>query len=170
VGGLALNDVGPVMEPIGFARFQSYAGRLADNTTWADAAAQVRSVAGPTAQLLDDDTSLRLAREQYRETSPGVIRPDHDPRLLAGVDQIDVTHLPTNWPLFDAIGALPMLVLRGEVSDLFAAGTVVEMQRRRPDLIAVTVAQRGHCPLLDEPESVAALDELLRRSAEHDQR
>jgi pimeloyl-ACP methyl ester carboxylesterase len=152
------------MEPIGFARFQSYAGRLADNATWAEAAAQVRSIAGPTQHLLDDDTWLRLAREQYREAAPGVIRPDHDPLLLTGVDQIDVAHLATNWPLFDALGALPMLVLRGEVSDLFAADTVAEMQRRRPDLAAVTVARRGHCPLLDEPESVAALDALLARA------
>ena len=165
VAGIALNDVGPVMEPVGFARCQSYAGRLADNATWADAAAQARSIAGPTEHLLDEATWMRLAREQYREMSPGVIRPDHDPLLLVGVDRIDVENLATNWPLFEALASVPALVLRGEVSDLFSASTVTEMQRRKPDLVAVSVAGRGHCPLLDEPESIAALDDLLRRSA-----
>jgi pimeloyl-ACP methyl ester carboxylesterase len=167
VAGIALNDVGPVMEPVGFARFQRYAGHLVDNATWADAAAQVQSNSGPTEHLLDDATWLRLAREQYREVTPGVIRPDHDPRLVLGVDGIDVEHLTTNWPLFDALGGTPALVLRGEVSDLFSATTVAEMQRRKPDLVAISVARRGHCPLLDEPESVAALDDLLLRAAAH---
>ena len=125
---------------------------------------QVRSIAGPTEHLFDDATWHRLAREQYRELAPGEIRPDHDPRLLAGVDEIDVEHLATNWPLFDALGSLPALVLRGEVSDLFSRSTVAEMQRRKPDLVAVTVPGRGHCPFLDEPESIAALDDLLRRA------
>jgi hypothetical protein len=35
------------------------------------------------------------------------------------------------------------------------------MQREKPDLQRVTVARRGHPPLLDEPECVAAIDAFL---------
>jgi pimeloyl-ACP methyl ester carboxylesterase len=35
------------------------------------------------------------------------------------------------------------------------------MQAQLPHAAAVTVADRGHVPFLDEPESVAAVDTLL---------
>lgn len=162
VAGVILNDVGPKLEPAGFARIQSYAGKLPATATWSDALAQVRSLAGDGAAIVPDATWSRLLHEQYREFAPGDIRPDHDPRIVEGMAAVDPASIATTWPLFDALASMRTLVLRGERSDLFAAETVVEMQRRKPDLVAVTVADRGHCPLLDEPESVAALDAFLR--------
>ena len=161
VAGAILNDVGPKLEPAGFARIQSYAGKLPTNGTWAEAVTQLRSLAGPVAPLIADRTWKRLVREQYREFGPGDIRPDHDPRIVGGMGSVDPQHIATTWPLFAALAAIPTLVLRGERSDLLAADTVDEMRRRKPDLVAVTVADRGHCPLLDEPESLAALDAFL---------
>jgi pimeloyl-ACP methyl ester carboxylesterase len=162
VSGVILNDVGPKLESAGFARIQSYAGKLPSNATWADALAQVRSLAGDAASLIPDATWQRVLREQYREFGPGDIRPDHDPHIVAGMAAVDASQLGDTWPLFDGLAAIPTLVLRGARSDLFAADTVREMQHRKPDLVAVTVADRGHCPLLDEPESLAALDAFLR--------
>jgi pimeloyl-ACP methyl ester carboxylesterase len=37
------------------------------------------------------------------------------------------------------------------------------MLRDKPDLQRVVVANRGHAPLLDEPECVAAIDAFLAR-------
>jgi hypothetical protein len=39
------------------------------------------------------------------------------------------------------------------------------MQREKPDLKAVSVANRAHAPLLDEPECLAALEEFLAPAA-----
>jgi pimeloyl-ACP methyl ester carboxylesterase len=39
------------------------------------------------------------------------------------------------------------------------------MQRAKPDLKALTVPNRGHTPLLDEPECAAAIDEFLAATA-----
>jgi pimeloyl-ACP methyl ester carboxylesterase len=63
--------------------------------------------------------------------------------------------------VFDAIADVPMLVVRGAESDLFAASTVDEMHRRSPSLQAVTITGRGHCPTLDEPESRSAIASFL---------
>ena len=161
VAGVILNDVGPKLESAGFARIQSYAGKLPSNATWSDALAQVRSLAGDGASLIPDATWQRMVHEQYREFAPGDIRPDHDPRIVDAMAGVDANDIGTTWPLFDALASTPTLVLRGARSDLFAADTVAEMQRRKPDLVAVTVADRGHCPLLDEPEATAALDAFL---------
>lgn len=161
VAGVILNDVGPKLEREGFARIQGYAGKLPPNRTWAEAEAQLRGLYGPVAAAIGDAAFARMVREQYRELAPGEIRPDHDPRIVAGMEAVDPDALGDTWPLFAALADVPTLVLRGEVSDLFGAATVAEMQRRKPDLVAVTVPGRGHCPLLDEPESLAALDAFL---------
>jgi pimeloyl-ACP methyl ester carboxylesterase len=161
VAGLVLNDVGPKLEPEGFARIQSYAGKLPPAATWDDAADRLKTVNEPMIGTIDQAAWLDMACQQWREFAPGDIRPDHDPAVAAGMALIDPTAIPTSWPVFDAIAPVPILVLRGAMSDLFAASTVDEMQRRHPNLRAVTIEQRGHCPTLDEPESRAAIAAFL---------
>ena len=56
-----------------------------------------------------------------------------------------------------------MLVIRGALSDLLSAATVERMAREKPDLEQITVANRGHAPLLNEPECLAAIDAFLAR-------
>ena len=161
VVALVLNDVGPKLEPEGFARIQSYAGKLPPASSWDDAVEQLKVLNAPMVGTMDDAAWHRMARQQWRERSPGDIRPDHDPAVAAGMAMVDPAEIPSTWPIFDAIGDIPMLVLRGAVSDLFAASTVDEMRRRNPKLHAVTIAGRGHCPTLDEPESRAAITAFL---------
>ena len=59
VAGVILNDVGPKLEPAGFAGIQSYAGKLPTNATWAEAVAQLRSLAGAVAPLIAADVAQR---------------------------------------------------------------------------------------------------------------
>jgi pimeloyl-ACP methyl ester carboxylesterase len=58
-----------------------------------------------------------------------------------------------------------MLVIRGAESDLLSESTVQRMRREKPDLEALTVPERGHAPLLDEPGVVPAIDRFLARLA-----
>ena len=67
------------------------------------------------------------------------------------------------WPLFAGIKAVPMLVIRGALSDILSAATLDRMAREAPQLVQLTVANRGHTPLLDEPECLAAIDAFLAR-------
>ncbi len=65
------------------------------------------------------------------------------------------------WPLFGMLSDIPMLVIRGELSNTLTAECVEQMQRRNPKLPAATIPRRGHCPNLSEPESAAAIDLFL---------
>jgi pimeloyl-ACP methyl ester carboxylesterase len=56
-----------------------------------------------------------------------------------------------------------MLVIHGAFSDILSVGTLERMQREKPDLERVTVGNRGHVPLLDEPEALTAIDHFLAR-------
>ena len=62
-----------------------------------------------------------------------------------------------------AAAEVPVLAIRGGLSDLLNADCFDRMAEAKPDLIRVTVPNRGHVPMLTEPECVAALDDFLER-------
>ena len=68
---------------------------------------------------------------------------------------------PDLWALFDAIAATPMLVVRGETSDILARSCVEEMRRRKPDLEVAEIPGRGHATTLDEAAARTAIDRFL---------
>jgi hypothetical protein len=44
---------------------------------------------------------------------------------------------------------------------VLSEATFERMAREKPDLRRLSVARRGHPPLLDEPECLAAIDDFL---------
>ncbi|MBV8341123.1 MAG: hypothetical protein JO173_01970, partial [Gammaproteobacteria bacterium] len=89
---------------------------------------------------------------------------DADPGIAASLRGSAAA--PDLWPLWSALARVPMLAIRGANSDLLSAATLARMQREKPDLEALTVANRGHPPRLDEPECVAAIEAFLRPEVE----
>lgn len=153
--GLALNDIGPVIAPEGLEVIRGYIGMNPREKSFAEAAKMratlFRGFEGVPPGRWEDEV-----RKHYRETPDG-LRINYDPRLRDAVLS-DATDLaPDLWPIFDAIGDIPLALIRGANSDLIAADTAAEMRRRRPDLILAEVPGRGHVPFLDEPEALAAL-------------
>ncbi|HTB90468.1 MAG TPA: hypothetical protein VK743_21050, partial [Steroidobacteraceae bacterium] len=67
------------------------------------------------------------------------------------------------WPFWKALRGIPMLAIRGAQSDILSAATFAKMKAENPELVQLEVAQRGHVPLLDEPECIAAIDAFLAR-------
>ena len=54
-------------------------------------------------------------------------------------------------------------MIRGANSDLLSRETAARMRDARPDLIFAEVPERGHCPFLDEPESLEAIERMLAK-------
>jgi pimeloyl-ACP methyl ester carboxylesterase len=75
-----------------------------------------------------------------------------------GAGQVDM------WPGLAALAGKPVLLLRGELSDVLSVTTLEGMAERLPQAEVVTIANVGHAPSLDEPESRAAIDRLLARA------
>jgi pimeloyl-ACP methyl ester carboxylesterase len=67
------------------------------------------------------------------------------------------------WPLFQALAGRPVTILRGETSDLLSPAVAQRMRDSIPGAELVTVPNVGHAPDFDEPESIAAVDRLLKR-------
>jgi pimeloyl-ACP methyl ester carboxylesterase len=162
IAGVVLNDAGPELDPAGLRRIAGYAGKLPRVSSWAEAAAQAKSVHSAAAPNLSDRDWLEFAQRTYRENAEGVPVPDMDPRISDAFS--NPPSAPVNmWPLYAQIKSVPLLVIRGALSDLLSAATVDRMVRENPDLQSVTVPNRGHTPLLDEPECIAAIDGFLAR-------
>ncbi|HVW67959.1 MAG TPA: alpha/beta hydrolase [Steroidobacteraceae bacterium] len=157
VAGVVLNDAGPELDLAGLRRIAGYAGKLPPVTSWAEAAAQAKSVHEASYPDLTDAQWLDYARRNYRENDAGVPVPDMDPLIASGF-RTPPTEPLQMWPLYAQIKRVPMLVIRGALSDLLSAATVDRMLREKPDLQHITVANRGHTPLLTEPECLAAID------------
>ncbi|HVC01893.1 MAG TPA: alpha/beta hydrolase [Steroidobacteraceae bacterium] len=162
IAGVVLNDAGAQIDPAGLRRIASYAGKLPPVSTWAQAAAQTKAVYGAALPGLNDDEWMAYTRRGYREDASGAPVPDMDPKIAHAFG--DPSTINTDlWSLFAQIHDLPMLVIRGAASDLLSAATVMRMARENRALRYATVPNRGHAPLLDEPECIEAIDAFFDR-------
>lgn len=160
IRAVVLNDVGPEVDAKGLARIAGYVGKSAAVPDWdaaAEQTARTNGIAFPDYQAGD---WLRMARELYiqEETTPIL---DYDPAISQGVAA--GTASVNLWPLYDMMPAKPMMVIRGETSDILSTETVQEMVRRKPALTAVTIPGRGHAPTLGEPAARVAIEAFLEK-------
>jgi pimeloyl-ACP methyl ester carboxylesterase len=162
IAGIVLNDVGPEIDPVGIERIKQYAGRLPVVHTWSEAVAQTRAVYADAWPDLAPERWAALARRGYREDAAGLIGPDADPNIGEALRAAPAATLDL-WPLWKALRNVPTLAIRGARSDILSAATFARMKSENPDLQQLSVTNRGHVPLLDEAECIAALDTFLSR-------
>lgn len=148
VAGLVLNDVGPVIEAQGLARIKTYVGRTPQPNDWADAAHLLRRIHGASFPGWRDVDWDYYARLTFNDEGDGPVR-SYDPKLGQTFDGLELDlKLPAMWEEFRALKHIPILVVRGEHSDLLSADTVTSMSEEHPQVETVTVAGEGHAPLL----------------------
>ncbi len=164
LAGVVLNDIGPQIDAGGLGRIFDYIGRQPKARSFDEAALVLRETMGaefPGLSLAD----WRLQATRWLEESPeGGLRLNYDPKLRDAMRAQAEGEQPDLWPLFDALEGVPLGLLRGANSDLLSRETVAEMQRRRPDMVYREVPDRGHVPFLNEPESLAVINEVVRES------
>jgi pimeloyl-ACP methyl ester carboxylesterase len=71
--------------------------------------------------------------------------------------------VPSLWPQFKGLTNVPVLVIRGELSDLLSAETVVKMGTMHPRLETIAVAGQGHSPDLGTAGLPERIAEFLSR-------
>jgi len=165
VAGIVLNDVGPVVERDGIARIASYAGKVRPVTGWESAADAVKTIQGAAFPDMPEERWMDFARRTYKELPGGEVVLDYDPNIARSLGKVKPGAL-TNfflWRVFGATKKAPLLVVRGEMSDILSARTAELMVKRHPDARLATVPRVGHAPILDEPQAVSAITDFLAR-------
>jgi pimeloyl-ACP methyl ester carboxylesterase len=163
IAGALLNDVGPELDTAGLDRIGTYVGKPVLFRDWQDAADQIRARNGEVHPTYGPAEWMRFARRVCRETERG-IEFDYDMAIAHPFTSGDTGVVADAWPFFRALAGRPVLVLKGEHSDLLPDAVAERMAREIPDVEVVTVPNVGHAPDLDEPEAVAAIDRLLERA------
>lgn len=164
LAGIVLNDIGPLIGTPGLTRIRASLGRGDNWPSWLVAA---REIARLQKEIYPDwtlESWLQHAKRLCRVAADGRIVWDYDPEIATPFNQPDDASGPADlWPAFESLKPLPVLLIRGELSDILAAATQQEMTRRLPELAATTVPRVGHAPTLEEPPARRAIDRFLRQ-------
>ena len=133
-------------------------------SSWRDATELVRSMNKRFFTNLDDDDWEAVARQLFKDRD-GRPAQAYDYKLGNALSEIDISQkIPTMWTQFEAVKRIPVLVLRGENSDILSARTVLEMERRHPRLASITVHAQGHAPLLKDRFTLGIIADFLRET------
>ncbi len=163
IQGLVINDVGPEVDPKGLSRIMSYVGKTAKVDTWEDAVAQVKSINQVCFPHFTQQQWQAMARRTYRENDVGVPAPNYDPAISAPIQGDDSIAVPTDlWPLFESI-TVPILALRGSLSDLMSAACLRKMVALQPQMQWQEIDGVGHAPVLDEAQAVTAIERFIHQ-------
>ena len=170
IAGAIINDIGPDLDRAGLDRIRSYVGRPMRFRDWDEAADYVAEINRGLPASNGPDDWVRAARRICREDGEAVVL-DYDMAIAEpfnrpgdfnreeGAAAFDM------WPLYRRLGQVPLLIVRGESSDLLSRATAKAMLDAAPGAQLVTVPGVGHAPELTEPAAVAAIDDFLARFA-----
>jgi pimeloyl-ACP methyl ester carboxylesterase len=148
IAGCVLNDIGPVIDLEGLVRIKSYVGKLPQLSSFPAAADALRRRFANQFPKWSGDDWLTFARQTFKDAG-GRLVPDYDPKLATILEAIGPAQpLPTLWKEFDALGRVPVMVIRGANSDILSQATVEAMRKRRRALEVVEVPDEGHAPRL----------------------
>ncbi|MDH3577815.1 MAG: alpha/beta hydrolase [Gammaproteobacteria bacterium] len=160
IAGVVLNDIGPEINPAGARRVREHAGRATPVRNWDEAIAQFRLTYAHFFPGLSDVDWQKLVRRGYRENEKGIPELDIDLNVGEAARKLK-PKTGDPWKMFDTLSNTPVVLLWGVLSDLLTEDIVRKMQVRKPDLEVVPIANRGHVPLLNEPECRTAIDCLI---------
>jgi pimeloyl-ACP methyl ester carboxylesterase len=155
--GVVLNDIGPVLEPKGLMRIKGYVGKLPEPRSFSEGAEILRRLFDAQFPKLTGDDWFKAAHRTFKEAN-GRLVTTYDPALAKTMEGVDFEKpMPPLWKEFEALRHVPLMVIRGEHSDLLTAETVDAMAQRHSGMERLDVADQGHAPLLVEPEVIARI-------------
>ena len=163
IAAAIINDVGPEVAKEGLARIAAYTGQPVDTPTWAEAAAYARRTNEVAFPHYTDADWAAFARRVFTEGPEGAPILNYDPDIMVPIQAAGAKALvPSLWPMFGRLArGRPVLLVRGETSDLLSPAIAAKMKKRAPKMDYVEVPGVGHAPMLDEPEAKAAIFPFL---------
>ena len=165
IRSLVLNDNAPELAAPAIERIRAYAGDPPAFATVRELEGFFRQAYQPYGWLSDAQWR-RLTETSTRRLPDGRVTPHYDPAMVQ-----QFVHHPDDYLIWDHYDRLelPVLLLRGERSDLVLPGVVARMRTQGPgargQLQVIEVPDCGHAPALNVPAQLDAVLDFLRRSA-----
>jgi pimeloyl-ACP methyl ester carboxylesterase len=153
---LVLNDIGPFIPAAALARIRD---AIAEPRAFADLAAveaHLRRIHAAIGTLTDGQWAHR-ATHSARALPDGRLAPHYDPAITRSLLDVEPRD-QSLWPVWQRV-RIPVLVVRGELSDVLEPATLTRMERSGARSFTVTGA--GHAPALTDAPSIAAVRDFL---------
>jgi len=141
---LVLNDIGPFVSQESIKRIADYVGNKTSFAHLYEAEIYMREIYAPFGKLSDKDWR-HMAKHGTWALPDGNLTLAYDPAISinfkAVAKDLDL------WSLYEKI-ICPVLVLKGEKSDIISNATAEAMTKSGPKAMLVKVAGAGHAPAL----------------------
>jgi pimeloyl-ACP methyl ester carboxylesterase len=144
---MLLNDVGPHIEPVALARIGDYLGKPARFASLDEGVKHAAKLAASFGPLTDDEwTDINTPLLHERDGAwtfrydPGIARP-----FTSATEEQNQAGEAFLWHSLASIRT-PVLVVRGETSDLLSRETVAQMVARGQSVTSAEVSGAGHAP------------------------
>lgn len=165
LGRFVLNDIGPVLNNEGLERIVDYVGSPGVFDSFDEAVEYVKTTSldfGPH----DTEGWRALTRNVFNEHDGKWVK-HYDLRIAQPIAKQDASVLKGGeailWAGYESLRE-PVLIVRGETSDLLTESTLQQMQQRNPMARSVTFKGVGHAPTLRSSDQIEAVAAFLLES------
>lgn len=161
LSGIILNDLGATIEAEGMGRIFGYAGKLPDERDLEVVMATLKQHVGNQFEGVDELEWKRMAESMYGLKN-GKWHHRYDDNLGKALAE-NHEEFRDLWAAHQkAVDMkLPILSIRGVLSDVTSKETIEKMMAMTPYMKAADIPKRGHTPILDEPESISAIRNFM---------
>jgi pimeloyl-ACP methyl ester carboxylesterase len=171
IAGVVLIDAGPVSDPRGLVRLRNNLRDLEGSRSPAGLRAMFRRMLiadypGVPEVLLDTLATRTHFLDKQRR-----VKPLFDPHLLKMLDVYEHDDvLVSQWPLFNALSGMPMVMMRTQLTDQLRREVFEEMMKRRRDADGYIIENQASPALLNTLEDVEPLADFVRQTVKRKSR
>ena len=155
---LIVNDIGPFVPKSAIKRIADY---VSDQPTFdsLDAAEAFLRVRHAPFGPLTDSYWQHMTEHSVRRNHDGTYALCYDPKIADAFAALGESDLDL-WSVWDQIRC-PVLVMRGETSDVLPTDVANAMADRGPKATVLTWPETGHAPVLESPAQISAIKNFL---------
>lgn len=162
IAGTVLIDAGPISDPRGLVRLRTTLHELTGVRGEASLKPMLRRMMAADYPQVPEPGLEALAMRTHFVDRRGRLQPLFDPALIRllepfGLDDV----LVAQWPLFDALGHAPLMMMRTQLTQQLRRETFEEMMRRRRDAEAFVIESQGSPALLDNADDVQPIVDFV---------
>lgn len=159
IKSLILNDIGMIIPSTALRRIETYARNTPAFSSFEEARSYFQTILSPFG-ILEPEKWDHITKYGTKQDNKGKFHLSYDPAIgqIYANKVIPSLHLETYWQSISC----PILVLRGEESDLLLPSIINKMLYFQPHTKVVTIPYCGHAPSLMVPEQIQIVEEWLK--------
>lgn len=158
IRSLVINDIGPVVPVEALSRIGQYVGHSEAFETYESLKSYLMNVHATFGPLSEEHWD-HLCRHSGHQNDDGSWRLHYDPSIAMAFRQAAAQNVDL-WPLWEQIKC-PVLILRGENSDILSRDIAHQMLERGPAAELIEFPATGHAPSLMEVAQIKAIKSWL---------